>query len=349
LEARLAEFLAVPFVSLFNNGTVALQAALTVLDLPRGGEVLVTPFTFPASVHVITACGLKPVFCDIDPATLTIDPRRIEDAIGPDTCAILGVHVYGIACDVKAIDSIATRYGLKVIYDGAHAFGTKIDGVPIGRFGDVTMLSFHATKLFHTVEGGALMSPHADLQRRIYLERNFGIADEETILFPGVNGKANEIQAAIGLLVLDMVEEEWARRQAILDQYRTVLVAIPGIEILEIPPHVSRSYQYLPVRIDAAKAGFSRDDLYARFRQRAIHARKYFYPLCSSAPHYRDLLSARPANLPVATRAAGEVLCLPFHGALTAADLARIFATLLAAHEERRPQEAEEINLHLAV
>ncbi|MFJ6324046.1 MULTISPECIES: DegT/DnrJ/EryC1/StrS family aminotransferase [unclassified Rhizobium] len=333
LESRLAEFLEMPFVSLFNNGTNALYAALRVLDLPLGGEVIVTPFTFPASVHVITACGLTPVFCDIDPVTLTLDPTCIERLITPRTCAILGVHVYGIACDVQAIDAIATRHDLKVVYDAAHAFGSRIDGIPISRFGDVTMHSFHATKLFHTVEGGGLLSPHPSLQRKIYLERNFGIANEETILSPGLNGKANEIQSAIGLLVLDMVEAEWGRRKALLDRYRPFLSAMRGVTLMEPQANVTPSYQYLPIRIDAEKAGFSRDSLYTRFRNENILARKYFYPLCSSTPHYRDLPSAQTSNLPVATKASGEVLCLPFYGALSANELARVFNTLLAAHE----------------
>jgi dTDP-4-amino-4,6-dideoxygalactose transaminase len=333
LETRLAEFLDVPFVSMFNNGTVALQAALRLLDLPAGGEVIVTPFTFPATVHVIDACGLRPVFCDIDPVTLTLDADRIEPLITARTCAILGVHVYGIACDVTKIDALARKHDLKVIYDAAHAFGTRIDGTPVSQFGDITMHSFHATKLFHTVEGGALLSPHKDLQRSIYLERNFGIADEETILRPGLNGKANELQSAIGLLVLDMVEAEWGRRKAILEQYRPLLSAMAGVTLLEPQDGVRPSYQYLPIRIDEERAGFTRDSLYARFREKNIYARKYFYPLCSAAAHYRSLPSAQPDNLPEATKASAEVLCLPFYGALTAADLARIFSTLIAAHE----------------
>jgi dTDP-4-amino-4,6-dideoxygalactose transaminase len=345
LEARLAEFLDVPFVSMFNNGTVALQAALRILDLPAGGEVIVTPFTFPASVHVIDACGLRPVFCDIDPATLTIDAGRIEALITPRTCAILGVHVYGIACDVETIGALARRHDLKVVYDGAHAFGTRIGGTPISQFGDITMHSFHATKLFHTVEGGALLSPHESLQRSIYLERNFGIADEETILRPGLNGKANELQSAIGLLVLDMVKDEWERRRLILEQYRPLLSSLPGVTLLEPQAGVQPSYQYLPIRIDETRARFTRDSLYGRFREKNIHARKYFYPLCSAAAHYASLASARPENLPEATKAASQVLCLPFYGALTAADLARIFGTLIAAHEN---PDVEQSSISLA-
>lgn len=343
LEERLARFLDVPFVSLFNNGTVALHTALRLMNLPAGGEVIVTPFTFPASVHVIDACGLVPVFCDIDPVSLTIDPNGIEALITARTCAILGVHVYGIACDVRAIDAIAEKHGLKVIYDAAHAFGTRIDGIPISMFGDVTMHSFHATKLFHTVEGGALISRHPELQRQIYLQRNFGIADEETILLPGLNGKANEIQSAVGLLVLDMVEGEWATRQALLEQYRTLLGAMRGITVLTPQPGVSHSYQYLPIRIDPNEAGFSRDLLYSRFREKNVLARKYFYPLCSSAAHYRDLPSAQPSRLPVATGASSEVICLPFYGALSAADLSRIFSVLISVYDEHgRPSVTAE-------
>jgi len=334
LESRLAHFLDVPFVSLFNNGTVALQIALKSLGLPAGGEVIVTPFTFPASVHVIDACGLTPVFCDIDPVTLTIDPVRIENLITDRTCAILGVHVYGIACDVKAIDALAAKHGIKVIYDAAHAFATRVDGKPISLFGDITMHSFHATKLFHTVEGGALISPHAELQRTIYLQRNFGIANEETILLAGLNGKMNELQAGVGLAVLDMVKDEWERRRSLLEQYRTLISAMRGVTILEPQAGVTPSYQYLPVRIDPDQSGFTRDILYSRFREKNVLARKYFYPLCSDAPHYKNQPSAQASNLPVATQAAKEVLCLPFFGALTASDLARIFNVMIATYEE---------------
>jgi dTDP-4-amino-4,6-dideoxygalactose transaminase len=322
LEKRLQEHLSVPYLSLFNNGTIALITAIQSLRL--SGEVITTPFTFPATPHVLAWNGIRPIFCDIDPFTMTIDPDRLEEMITPQTTAILAVHVYGLPCDVVRIKAVADRYGLKVVYDGAHAFGTRIGGAGVGNFGDVTMFSFHATKLFHTAEGGALAFSDPNLKPRIDLLKNFGIKSQDEVVMPGINGKMNEIQAALGLVLHDYIDEEHRRREEVVRQYRRELAGVEGLMLVPQPPGVTNSCQYFVVRIDAERFGASRDQVLARLKRYNVFARKYFFPLCSDYACYRQIPSASPANLPVAQRVVREVLCLPLYGELTASDVGRI-------------------------
>lgn len=314
LEEQVRLFLKAPHLSLFNNGTIALMVAIQSLRLQ--GEVITTPFTFPATTHVLAWNNITPVFCDIHPDTLTIDPDKIESLITNRTTAILGVHVYGMPCHVERIQEIADRHGLRVIYDAAHAFGTEIGGRGIGTFGDISMFSFHPTKLFHTAEGGALTYNDPHLKQRIDLLKNFGIRNEFEVLLPGINGKMNELSAVIGLIVLDMVKDEWVRRQAIRDQYTRELGGIPGIKIVEMPKGVTNSQQYMVIRINGKEFGATRDDVYAHLRTYNVHARKYFYPLTSDYPCYHQLPSAHDGSLVNAKQASDEVLCLPFYGDL---------------------------------
>lgn len=322
LERALSAHLRCPNLSLFNNGTIAMVVACQALRL--SGEVITTPFTFPATPHVLQWNNVTPVFADIEPETLTIDPAAIERLITGRTTGILGVHVYGTPCRVDAIDRIAAEFGLKVVYDGAHAFGTEIDGRPIGSFGDATMFSFHATKLFHTAEGGALAVRDPDLKKRIDLLKNFGIRNENEVVMPGINGKMSELSAALGIEVLRHVEDERARRARVAAIYLERLARHPGIAPLRPPANVSDSLQYFVVRIDAQRTGVSRDELHLRLREFNIVTRKYFQPLCSQYSCYAQLPSAQPSQLPVATRIADEVLCLPFFGALSDDDVHRI-------------------------
>ena len=314
LEEALQEHLQAQYLSLFNNGTIALITACQALRL--AGEVITTPFTFPATPHVLAWNNLTPVFADIHPDTLTLDPARIEPLITSRTSAILGVHVYGMPCAVDQIQQIADAYGLKVIYDGAHAFGTKINGVPVTDFGDATMLSFHATKLFHTAEGGGLVVQDPALHRRIELLRNFGIKNETEVAFPGINGKMNELQAALGLLTLRMVEREKLARTFVASVYRERLTAHEGLSIFELPMTISNSQQYFVIRVDKDTCSVNRDLLYDALKKFNINARKYFFPLCSDYNCYRSLPSSSPTNLPMAHCAALEVLSLPYYGAL---------------------------------
>jgi dTDP-4-amino-4,6-dideoxygalactose transaminase len=326
LEIAIAKTLKVPNACLFNNGTIALITAVQSLRLM--GEVITTPFTFPATPHVLTWNNIKPIFCDIDPETLNIDARRIEGLITPNTSGILGVHVFGTPCEVKAIQEIADKYGLKVIYDAAHAFNTEIGGEGIGNFGDISMFSFHPTKLFHTGEGGCVTFRDGSLKPRIDLLKNFGIKNEDEVIMPGINGKMSEIQAALGLLVLGLVEEEREKRRKILDVYHEELSKIEGLTFFRNGPGVKDSYQYFVIRIEAGRFGRSRDQAYEELRKYNVFARKYFYPLCSEYSCYKQLPSSSRENLPVAHRAVNEVLCLPFYGDLGAADVVKICAIL---------------------
>ena len=322
LEQALAEHLRCPNLSLFNNGTIALVVACQALRL--SGEVITTPFTFPATPHVLQWNNVTPVFADVEPDTMNIDPRAIERLVTGRTTGILGVHVYGTPCRVEAIDEIARCFGLRVIYDGAHAFGAEIDGRPIGAFGDATMFSFHATKLFHTAEGGALAVRDPDLKKRIDLLKNFGIRNENEVVMPGINGKMSELSAALGVEVLRHVEAERVERRRVAGVYLGRLARHEGVTALRPPANVRDSLQYFVVRVDASRTGVSRDQLHARLREFNIVTRKYFQPLCSEYSCYRHLPSAQPSQLPVATRIAGEVLCLPFHGGLSDDDTHRI-------------------------
>jgi dTDP-4-amino-4,6-dideoxygalactose transaminase len=312
LQNALADFFENENVSLFNNGTTALFTACRAFRL--SGEVITTPFTFPATPHVLSWNHITPVFADIDPVTMTLDPEKIEPLITDSTSAILAVHAYGIPCDVERIQSVADRYGLRVVYDAAHAFGTRIEGRPVTDFGDATMLSFHATKLFHTAEGGALFVRDPVVKDRVDLLKNFGIKDELTVLMPGINGKMSELHAALGLLTLKMVAGERKNRRVVADIYRKKLADIDGVSVLHIRRGVESSYQYFPIRIENKRV--TRDQVYEGLRQFNVFARKYFYPLCSDYSCYRMLPSAHPSYLPVAHKVASEVLCLPFYGAL---------------------------------
>jgi dTDP-4-amino-4,6-dideoxygalactose transaminase len=314
LERALVERLGVEQLSLFNNGTIALLTAIRALDL--AGEVITTPFTFPATPHALTWAGITPVFADIDPVRLTIDPCRIEALITPKTTAILGVHVYGVPCDVDALADIARRRNLRLLYDGAHSFDVRVNGRGIGTFGDVTMFSFHATKLFHTAEGGALACADAGLRHRFERLKNFGIAGQEIVESIGLNGKMNELQAALGLAVLDRMDTETARRRAILAIYEQRLAGLAGVTLMPDVPGVTGGCQYCAVRIDAAAFGHSRDEVHQTLKTYNVFARKYFFPLCSDYDCYRDLPSANPEQLPVARAAATQVLCLPLYGSL---------------------------------
>ena len=314
LTQAIAAYLAVPQVSLFNNGTIALLAAVRALGMR--GEVITTPFTFPATPHAVSWSGATPVFCDIEPDTMTIDAAKVEELITPRTTGILAVHVYGIPCDVAALQAIANRRGLKVVYDAAHAFGTKINGTGIGNFGDASMFSFHATKLFHTAEGGALTTPKADTKAAFDHLKNFGILNQEEVDVVGINGKMNELQAALGLAVLDCVAGEVTRRQAIITRYREQLGGIPGLTLMPEPEGVESSCQYFVIRIDRAEFGTSRDVVFDSLKAHNVLARKYFYPLCTDYACYSDLPSAAPGRLPTASVVVDQVLCLPLYGTL---------------------------------
>ncbi len=336
LEKAIKKYLHVPEVSLFNNGTIALMTACQSLRL--SGDVITTPFTFAATPHVLSWNNIQPIFCDIEPATLTIDAEKIESMITPRTTAILAVHVFGNPCNVYKIQEIADRYGLKVIYDCAHAFGTEILSSPnekikklvgIGNFGDISMFSFHATKLFHCAEGGALSFNDKNLKDRIDLLKNFGIKNENEVVMPGINGKLNEIQAALGLVVLDLVSEERNKRKKILNTYEECLKDVPGISFFKLNSDVINSYQYFVIRINSKVFGLSRDEVYNEFKKFNVFTRKYFYPLCSEYTCYRQLSSSSKNNLPIANIAADEVLSMPFYGSLKLSYVEKICSILL--------------------
>jgi len=322
LEEKLTSVLKVQNLSLFNNGTIALITACQSLRLT--GEVITTPFTFPATSHVLTWNNIKPIFCDIDNETMNIDPDKIEYMITPQTTGILAVHVFGTPCDVQKIQKVADRYGLRVIYDAAHAFGVEIDDIGVGNFGDITMFSFHATKLFHTAEGGALAFSDKNLKPRIDLLKNFGIKNEEEVVMPGINGKMNEIQAALGLVLLDYIGEEKRKRKELVKAYTNALQNIDGIGIAKDIAGVTNSYQYFVIRIDEERFGKSRDYVYEKFKEYNVYTRKYFYPLCSNYLCYRQIPSATPNNLPIAHEVVQQVLSLPLYGGLSVSDVERI-------------------------
>lgn len=322
LEKALSETLKAPYFSLFNNGTIALMIAIKALDLK--GEVIVTPFTFPATVTSIDWCGLTPVFCDIDPDTMCIDPAKIESLITDKTSAIMGVHVYGIPCDVDAIQKIADKHNLKVIYDAAHAFLSHIDGKPISDFGDASMFSFHATKIFQTLEGGGISFKHESVKKKAELLKNFGLVDG-IANSSGINAKMNEVQAAVGLATLDVLKEEKQKRQKVSDAYDDFFKDIDGIETFS---SLSNSLQYYPIRVNKKKFGMSRDGIRDELEKQGIFARKYFYPLCSDIEDFKNHPSAKRENLPVASEVTENVLCLPFYGDLLGEDLGRILSCL---------------------
>ena len=327
LEQELTEYLKVPYLNLFNNGTIALMVACQSLRLM--GDVITTPFTFAATPHVLSWNNIRPIFCDIDPATMNIDADKIESMITPQTTAILAVHVFGMPCDVDKIQTVADKYGLRVVYDAAHAFGVEVDGKGIGTFGDISMMSFHATKLYHTVEGGALMHKDQHLKDRIDLLKNFGIKNEEEVVMPGINGKMNEVQAAIGRIMLGYVAEEREKRIALGKIYDEELGNVPGITLMpKVDGNVRLNHQYYVIRIDEEQFGHSRDYVYEHFKEYNVFARKYFHPLCSEYTCYRQLSSAAPEKLPVAVKVGKEVLSLPMYGGLEADDVRKICGIL---------------------
>ena len=334
-EAALAEYLGVPYVSLFTNGTLPLITALQALRIT--GEVITTPYSFVATTHALWWNGIKPVFVDIDPATGNLDPNKIEAAITPRTTAILPVHVYGKPCDVDSIQTIADTYGLKVIYDAAHAFGVKVDArqaktlskdegdyVSILIAGDLSTLSFHATKVFNTVEGGAMIMHDEKTKKRIDYLKNFGFAGETTVVGPGINSKMDEMRSAYGLLNLKQVDAAIEARHQVAIKYREALCDVEGITFFDDMPGVKHNYSYFPIFIDAEKYGMTRDDLYFKMKAANVLGRRYFYPLISEFTTYRGLDSAAPENLPNAHKMADSVICLPMHHALSDEDIQRV-------------------------
>ena len=326
LEAALAEYLKVPYVSLFTNGTLPLLTALQALDIK--GEVITTPYSFVATTHSIWWNGCQPVFVDVDPATGNLDPDRIEEAITPRTSAIMPVHVYGRPCDTQRIQEIADRHGLKVIYDAAHAFGVDVDGESILKAGDLSTLSFHATKVFNTIEGGAMVMHDAEMKKRIDFLKNFGFASEVEVVGPGINSKMEEIRSAYGLLNLQQVDAAIEARHQVAIQYREALKDVDGITFFEDIPGVRHNYSYFPIFVDEARIGMSRDALYFQMRKRGIYGRRYFYPLISSFSPYRDLPSAAPEHLPQAQKMADSVICLPMHHELSTGDVEKVLQTI---------------------
>ena len=326
LETALAEYLKVPFVSLFTNGTLPLITALQALRIT--GEVITTPYSFVATTHALWWNGIKPVFVDIDWKTGCMDPNKIEAAITPRTTAIMPVHVYGKPCDFKAIQNIADKYGLKVVYDAAHAFGVEYNGESILNEGDLSTLSFHATKVFNTVEGGAMVMHDAKTKKRIDYLKNFGFAGETEVVGPGINSKMDEIRSAYGLLNLKQVNVAIEARHQVAIKYREVLRNVEGIEFWDDLPGVKHNYSYFPIFVDSSY-GMTRDQLYFKMKEQGILGRRYFYPLISEFSTYRGLPSASKENLPVATKMANEVICLPMHHALTDADIDRILNCII--------------------
>ena len=327
LETALAEYLKVPYVSPFTNGTLPLITALQALRIT--GEVITTPYSFVATTHSLWWNGIKPVFVDIEWESGCMDPDKIEAAITPKTTAIMPVHVYGKPCNTKAIQDIADKYGLKVIYDAAHAFGVEVDGESILNAGDMSTLSFHATKVYNTIEGGAMVMHDAKTKQRIDYLKNFGFAGETEVVGPGINSKMDEIRAAYGLLNLKQVDAAIEARHQVAIKYRDALRNVEGIEFWDDIPGVKHNYSYFPIFVDAKKYGMTRDELYFKMRDKGILGRRYFYPLISNFSTYRGYDSARPENLPVATKMANEVICLPMHHTLSEGDINRIIDVIL--------------------
>lgn len=327
LEKELAEYLKVPYISLFTNGTLPLLTALQALRVT--GEVITTPYSFVATTHSIWWNGCKPVFVDVDPATGNIDPDKIEAAITPRTTAIMPVHVYGKPCDTKRIQEIADKYGLKVIYDAAHAFGVEVNGESILKAGDMSTLSFHATKVYNTLEGGALVMHDAETKKRIDYLKNFGFAGETEVVAPGINSKVDEVRAAYGILNLRKVDAAIDARHQVAVKYREALRPVEGITFMADMPEVKHNYSYFPIFVDAEKYGMTRDELYEKMRSHNVLGRRYFYPLISTFSTYQGLESAAPKNLPNAHKMADSVICLPMHHELSAEDVNRVLELIV--------------------
>lgn len=321
LEAALAEYLKVPYVSLFTNGTLPLITALQALRIT--GEVITTPYSFVATTHALWWNGIKPVFVDIEPETGDIDPNKIEAAITPKTTAIMPVHVYGKPCKVKEIQEIADKYGLKVIYDAAHAFGVEVNGESILNAGDMSTLSFHATKVYNTIEGGAMIMHDERTKRRIDYLKNFGFKGETEVIAPGINSKMDEMRSAYGLLNLKQVDEAIEARHQVAIKYREALKDIEGVSYWNDMPGVKHNYSYFPIFVDAKKYGMTRDELYFKMKEQNVLGRRYFYPLICEFSTYKGLPSSTRENLPNAYKMAESVICLPMHHALSEEDINR--------------------------
>ena len=327
LEKALCEYLKIDYISLYTNGTLPLITALQALRIT--GEAITTPYSFCATTHSIWWNGIRPVFVDIDPKTCNIDPEKIEAAITPRTTAIMPVHCYGMPCDVEAIEEIASKYGLSVIYDAAHAFGVEYKGKSILEYGEMSTLSFHATKVYNTIEGGALVTHDAKTKKRIDFLKNFGLADEVTIVAPGINGKMDEIRSAYGLINLKQVDEAIKSRQKIVETYCEGLKNIEGIRHLDYSnKDIKHNYAYFPIFIDKEKYGISRDELYENLKKHNIYGRRYFYPLISNMTTYKGYDSAHPDKLPVANKLADEVLCLPIYKDLKLSEVEEIVSLI---------------------
>jgi len=328
LEDALCHYLGVPHLALFTNGTIALVTALQALSIT--GDVITTPYSFVATAHALLWNNLQPVFVDIDPNTCNLDPDRIEEAITPQTTAILAVHCYGNPCAVERIQRIADTYGLRVIYDAAHAFGVRYRGESLLQHGALSVLSFHATKVFNTFEGGAIVCPDSTTKQRIDYLKNFGFADELTVTASGINGKMSEVNAAFGLLQLDHIDRVLARRRELEAYYREVLGQVTGIALLETPPNTEGNAAYFPIFVND-NYPLSRDALYQKLAEAGVFGRRYFYPLITTMPMYRKLPSAARHNLPVASRFAEQVICLPLYPALTGDDQARVVELIVGS------------------
>ncbi len=318
-EKKLAEFLGVKYISLFANGTLALITALQELKIT--GEVITTPYSFVATTHALWWNGIKPVFADIEPNHCNIDPERIEAAITAKTTAIVPVHVYGNPCNVEKIQDIADTYGLKVIYDAAPAFGVEKNGNSILNWGDLSILSFHATKTFNTIEGGAIICHDEKTKKRIDFLKNFGFADETIVVAPGINAKMNELQAAYGILQLKTIDKQIEKRKTVDSVYRALLKDVNGIRFIQLKAGIKQNYSYFPIFIDQDKYGKSRDDLYQELIDNNIFGRRYYYPLISNFSAYRGLDSAKLDNLSVANKISNEVICLPIYSDLNESDI----------------------------
>jgi dTDP-4-amino-4,6-dideoxygalactose transaminase len=332
LEAELCRHLGVEHISLFSNGTIALITALQALEI--SGEVITTPYSFVATTNALIWNGIQPVFVDIDPATCNMDCAKIEAAITPQTSAIMPVHVYGVPCNVEEIERIAKKHSLKVLYDAAHAFGVNACGKSVLAFGDMAVLSFHATKVFNTVEGGAIISQTREMKEKIDSLKNFGITNEVTVVAPGINGKMNEFQAAFGLLNLRYLDKALAARREQCELYCKLLSSVRGVRFLDTRGVENYNYAYFPVFINPEEFGTGRDDVYFALRKKGINGRRYFYPLITDFPIYKNIPSAAAANLPRARKIADEVICLPVYPELGLQNVERIVGELKAIQEE---------------
>ena len=331
LEKELAEYLKVPYLSLFTNGTLPLITALQALHIT--GEVITTPYSFVATTHALWWNGIKPVFVDIDLATGNMDPEKIEAAITPRTTAIMPVHVYGKPCNTEAIQEIADKYGLKIIYDAAHAFGVEVNGKSLLNAGDMSTLSFHATKVYNTIEGGALVMHDEKMKKRIDYLKNFGFADEITVVGPGINSKMDEIRAAYGLLNLRQVDAAIEARHQVAVKYREELRNVEGISFFDDMAGVKHNYSYFPIFVEAKKYGMTRDELYSKMKEQNVLGRRYFYPLISTFSTYRGLDSASPSNLPNAHKMANSVICLPMYHNLKESEIEKVINIIRKEYE----------------